>query len=190
MRGTESHVVIVHVGGQGPVEVARHPLTRPGVPAIIDAHFPPASAGALERVIRPKNTGEEEFLVLGAGAALWLKEAAAAGTNKIRHKMERAATLAKVMGRDVVDQGLGAAAVHHRFTHEDLVSIITNTATGGPAGTINNTRHSVSDQGQWLSQGTGGWANFGTNTANTTNTADGSDTTDGGDATDLEGATE
>ncbi|QCP00109.1 hypothetical protein FCN77_23355 [Arthrobacter sp. 24S4-2] len=178
VRGTDAEVIIVHVGEQGPVEVARHELTRPGVPAIIDSHFPPASGGALERVIRPTNKAEEEFLALGAGAALWLKEAAAAGTNKIRHKMERAATLAKVMGNDVVDQGLGAAAVHHRFSHEDLVSIITNTATGQPPSTISTTRHTVTDQGQWLSQGTSAWANFGTASTNTS------------DDIDLEGATE
>ncbi len=176
VRGTDTHVIIVHVGEQGPVEAARHLLTRPGVPAIIDAHFPPASAGALERVIRPTNRAEEEFLALGAGAALWLKEAAAAGTNKIRHKMERAATLGKVLGTDVVDQGLGAAAVHHRFSHEDLVSIITNTATGEPA----RSTHTVTDPGQWLSQGTGGWAGFGTTPPTSEPVIDG----------DLEGATE
>lgn len=186
VRGTDTHVIIVHVDKAGPVEVARHKLTRPGVPAVIDAHFPPASAGALERVIRPSNRAEEEFLALGAGAALWLKEAAAAGTNKIRHKMERAATLAKVMGNDVVDQGLGAAAVHHRFTHEDLVSIITNTATGEPSSTINNTRHAVTDQSQWLSQGTSGWANFGTTNPTTTP----GEETIPADITDLEGAAE
>ena len=182
VRGTDSHVIIVHVDKNGPQEVARHALTRPGTPAIIDEHFPPASAGALERVIRPKTTAEQDFLALGAGAALWLKEAAAAGTNKIRHKMERAVTLGKVLGADVVDQGLGAAAVHHRFTHEDLVSIITNTATGQPPVAPSQARHSVSDESQWLSQGTGGWAGFGT--TNTTNTADDSGITD------LEGVTE
>lgn len=159
VRGTETEVVIVHVGDAGPVEVARHQLTRPGTPAIIDAHFPPAPAGALERVIRPTNQAEEEFLAIGAGAALWLKEAAAAGTQKIRHKMERAVTLAKVLGAGEVDKGLGAAAVHQRFTHEDLCSIV-NTA-GGTGHTTSATR-TVTDQGQWLSQGTGSWANFGT----------------------------
>ena len=179
VRGTEDEVVIVHVGPAGPVEVARHARTRPGTPAIIDAHFPPAPAGALERVIRPTNRAEAEFLALGAGAALWLKEAAAAGTNKIRHKMERAATLAKVLGNDVVDQGLGAAAVHQRFTHEDLVSIITNTATGQPPSTIGATGHTVTDPGRWLSQGTSAWSGFGTTAeANTS------------DDTDLEEATE
>jgi hypothetical protein len=159
VRGTETEVIIVHVGDGGPVEVARHKLTRPGTPAIIDDHFPPAPAGALERMIRPTNKAEEEFLGLGAGAALWLKEAAAAGTGKIRHKMERAVTLAKVLGADEVDKGLGAAAVHQRFTHEDLLSIVN---TGNATSHTTSTTHTVTDQGQWLSQGTGGWANFGT----------------------------
>jgi hypothetical protein len=115
-------------------------------------------------VIRPTNKAEEEFLALGAGAALWLKEAAAAGTGKIRHKMERAVTLAKVLGTDEVDKGLGAAAVHQRFTHEDLLSIVN---TGSAAGQAASTTHTVTDQGQWLSQGTSGWANFGTTPATT-----------------------
>ena len=126
-------------------------------------------------MIRPSNKGEEEFLALGAGAALWLKEAAAAGTQKIRHKMERAVTLAKVLGTAEVDKGLGAAAVHQRFTHDDLVSIITNTATGDPA----IATHTVSDPDRWLSQGTGSWAGFGTTPGTGTS-----------DDTDLEGATE
>ncbi len=157
VRATGQDVIIVHVGAEGPVEVARHKVTRPGVPAILDAHFPAASAGALERVIRASNRGEEEFLALGAGAALWLKEAAAAGTARIRHKMERAVTLAKVLGIAEVDQGLGAAAVHQRFTHEDLLSIINSTASGGAS----SISHTVTDQGQWLSQGTSSWAGFG-----------------------------
>ncbi len=76
VRGTDTEVIIVAVDATGPVEVARQKFTRPGTPAIIDDHFPPVPAGALERVIRPTNTAEEEFLALGAGAALWLKEAA------------------------------------------------------------------------------------------------------------------
>lgn len=70
----------------------------------------------MDRTIRPSNRGEKEFLALGAGAALWLKEAAAAGTAKIRHKMDRAVTLAKVPGTAEVDQGLGAAAVHQVYS--------------------------------------------------------------------------
>jgi hypothetical protein len=158
VRRTETEVVIVHVGDSGPLEVARHRLTRPGTPAIIETHFPPAPVGALERAIRPTNKAEEEFLALGAGAALWLKEAAAAGTGKIRHKMERAVTLAKVLGADEVDKGLGAAAVHQRFTHEDLISIVN---TGNGKSHTTGATHTVTDQGRWLSQGTSAWANFG-----------------------------
>ena len=37
-----SELVVVHVDGPGgPREVARHPLTTPGRPAIDDAHYPP-----------------------------------------------------------------------------------------------------------------------------------------------------
>ena len=51
-RGVDEQVVIVHVSGVGPVEVARHRRASPGSPALIDEHFPPAPAGALQR--RPK----------------------------------------------------------------------------------------------------------------------------------------
>ncbi len=62
--GAAEHVIIVHVGDAGPIEVARHLRVSPGSPKLIDAHFPPAPAGALvpnaegahrrrERVPRP-----------------------------------------------------------------------------------------------------------------------------------------
>jgi len=38
--GSDEQVVIVHVGSDGPVEVARHRRARPGSPKIDDAHFP------------------------------------------------------------------------------------------------------------------------------------------------------
>ncbi len=132
-------------------------------------------SGFAGRTICPSGRGEEEFVALGAGAALWLKEAAAAGTLKIRPKMERAVTLAKVIGAAEVDQGLGTAAVHQRFTHEDLLSIVA-TATNGET----TTTRTVTDPNQWLSQGTGSWASFGTATPTITPAVDG----------DLEGATE
>ena len=83
--------------------------------------------------------------------------------------MERAVTLAKVLGADEIDKGLGSAAVHHRFTHEDLLSIV-NTASG--TGHTTSTTHTVTNQGQWLSQGTSGWANFGIAPAATTSDED------------------
>lgn len=61
-----------------------------------------------------------------------------------------------MFGNGPVDQGLGVAAVHQRFTHEDLVSIVTTNIqrrTGHPYG---------HRQDRWLSQGTGALASFGT----------------------------
>ncbi|WP_081737031.1 hypothetical protein [Arthrobacter sp. MA-N2] len=69
---------------------------------------------------------------------------------------------------------------HQRFTHEDLLSIF-NTA-GGKNHTT-STRTVTDDQGQWLSQGTSGWANFGTAAPAATAPATTSDE-------DFEGATE
>src|SRR5690606_7802491 len=88
--GDGEQVVIVHVdptGKDGPVEVARHARATPGTPKIDDEHFPPQPEGPLNRQPRAKNPAESEFLDLGEGARLWLIEAAAAGTTKMRVKM-------------------------------------------------------------------------------------------------------
>lgn len=50
-----------------------------------------------------RNEKEAAFLALGAGARLWLPEAAAAGTTKIRVKMAQAVTLAKLFEAKDVD---------------------------------------------------------------------------------------
>ena len=102
-RGSDELVVIVHVGATGPLEVARHHRASPGSPSLVDEHFPPAPAGALERRPRPKNAAEAEFLALGDGARLWLGEAAAAGTVRIRVKMSEALALAKLFNPVEVD---------------------------------------------------------------------------------------
>ena len=39
--GADEQVILVHVGEDGPVEVARHARATPGTPQINDAHFPP-----------------------------------------------------------------------------------------------------------------------------------------------------
>lgn len=114
-RGAEEQVIIVHVGPSGPVEVARHARATPGSPKINDDHFPPAPAGALGRKPLARNAGEVAFLAIGDGARLWLTEAAAAGTTKIRVKMAQAVTLAKLFETKDVDWALGHAAVHARF---------------------------------------------------------------------------
>lgn len=56
VRSDDQEIVIVHADGpEGPREVARHRLTTPGRPSIRDEHYPPRSAGALERAPRAQN---------------------------------------------------------------------------------------------------------------------------------------
>jgi transposase len=154
-RGESEAVVIVHVGEDGPVEVARHDRATPGSPAMADAHFPPAPAGALARAPKARTAAEAEFLALGAGARLWLAEAAAAGTTRMRVKMAEAVTTAKLIGTTQVDWALGHAAVHARFAEADLASILDHHARTQP-GPV----HQAGEQ-QSLTQGTAGWAALG-----------------------------
>lgn len=158
-RGEGERVVIVHVTDTGPVEVARHARATPGSPRLHDAHFPPAPAGALARAPKPKTAAEREFLALGDGAALWLTEAAAAGSTKMRVKMAAAVATAKLVGTEQVDWALGHAAVNDRFAEADLASILTHHAGGehGPT-------HRASEDHS-LTQGTAGWAALNVNRA-------------------------
>ncbi|HEY4948000.1 MAG TPA: IS21 family transposase, partial [Acidimicrobiales bacterium] len=151
--GTDEQVIIVHVGPVGPVEVARHGRATPGSPRLDDAHFPPPPAGALGRIPKARNESEAEFLMLGNGARLWLTEAAAAGTTKVRAKMAQAVTLSKLFSAAEVDWALGHAAVHARFAHGDLASILDHHATAGAS----SPTHRAGEDGS-LTQGTSGWA--------------------------------
>ncbi|MGN7253496.1 MULTISPECIES: IS21 family transposase [unclassified Arthrobacter] len=153
--GPDAQVVIVHVGAGGPVEVARHRLARPGSPAILDAHFPDHQQkvpGDYKPV--PRSTAEAEFLGIGAGARTWLLEAAAAGAQRINVKMAEAVALAKIAGTAEVDKALGVAAIHHRFAHGDLASLLN---AGG-----NHTGLRTAAEDKSLTQGTAGWAGLGT----------------------------
>jgi hypothetical protein len=152
-RGEE--VIITHVGPDGPVEVARHERTTPGNPRVDPAHFPPAPEGALDRAPVPTNAAEAEFLAIGDGAALWLKEAGAVGASRVRAKMADAVALAKLSGVDAVNRALGHAAVYGRFAETDLASILAHrcaTAGGEPARATET--HS-------LQAGTDAWKEFG-----------------------------
>lgn len=121
-RGEE--VIITHVGADGPSEVARHQRTTPGSPRIDASHFPPAPEGPLHRTPVPANAAEAEFLAIGAGAALWLKEAGAAGTTRVRAKMAEAVALAKLAGVEATNWALGHGAIYGRFAEGDLASIM------------------------------------------------------------------
>jgi transposase len=163
-QGGDEQVVIVHVGPDGPAEVARHERATPGSPRIQDAHFPPAPAGALERKPLARNAAEAEFLTIGDGARLWLAEAAAAGTTKIRVKMAQAVSLAKLFEAKDVDWALGHAAVHARFAEADLASILDHHATAATIATGTGATHRAGEEGS-LTQGTRGWAALGTDVA-------------------------
>ena len=160
--GEDEQVVIVHVGDDGPVEIARHHRATPGTPRIDDEHFPPQPAGPLDRRPRAKNPAESEFLDLGEGARLWLTEAAAAGTTKMRLKMAEALTLAKLFDPVEVDWALGHAAVHGRFAEADLSSILDHHARQPGAG-----EHRASEDSS-LTQGTSAWARLGQQSATDT----------------------
>jgi len=160
--GRDERVVIVHVGDRGAVEVARHARAEPGSPRLEDEHFPPAPAGALNREPRAGNDAETAFLTLGDGAALWLKEAAAQGSSRIRVKMAHAVSIAKLTDPGRVDWALGHAAVHQRFGEGDLASIL--------AANLDPTTPAARQAGEdkSLTQGTAGWAALGAPTPNTT----------------------
>lgn len=153
--GEGERVVVVHVGPDGPVEVARHRRATPGSPRVEDSHFPSRPAGSLERQPRAKNPAEAQFLALGEGARLWLVEAAAAGTTKMRVKMSQALALAKLFDPVEVDWALGHAAMHSRFAEADLSSILDHHASRPKTG-----EHRASEDSS-LTQGTSAWARLG-----------------------------
>ncbi len=167
--GIDEQVVIVHVSDDGPVEVARHARATPGMPKINDEHFPPQPEGPLDRRPRAKNTAEAEFLDLGAGARLWLVEAAAAGTPRMRVKMTEALSLAKLFDPVEVDWALGHAAVHGRFAEADLSSILDHHASRPSAG-----EHRASEDSS-LTQGTAAWARLGQQIGQSTTSSDSSE---------------
>ncbi|MGN7199054.1 IS21 family transposase, partial [Arthrobacter sp. SAFR-044] len=154
----DEQVIIVHHGPAGPVEVARHHRARPGSPAINDEHFP----GTRTRIpgdyaVKARTAGEAEFLAIGTGARTWLVEAAAAGTGRMNVKMAEAVTLAKIAGTEAVDRALGDAALHGRFAHGDLPSILN--------ANIRRTTTHAADETRSLTQGTSAWAGLGTKPA-------------------------
>ncbi len=165
--GAGEQIVIVHLSDEGPLEVARHQRATPGRPRLIDEHFPARPEGPLQRRPRAKNAAESEFLDLGEGARLWLVEAAAAGTPRMRVKMAEALALAKLFDPVEVDWALGHAAVHGRFAEADLSSILDHHATRGKGG-----EHRASEDSS-LTQGTAAWARLGQQSSDDSDDSDG-----------------
>ena len=155
VRRHGDEVVITCVAPAGPAEVARHPVTTPGSPRVNDAHYPPPPPGALERAPKARTAAEAEFLAIGAGARLWLAEAAAAGTSRVRVKMARAVQLTRLHDAAAVDRALGQAAAAGRFADGDLASILAHQATAA-AGEAARAGEQAT-----LAQGTSGWARHG-----------------------------
>lgn len=131
VRRHGGQVVIVHVDpAAGPVEVARHELSTPGVPRIADEHYPPRPPGPLHREPEARSAEEAAFLSIGEGARAWLVEAAAVGCSRIRTKMAEAVSLAKLHGARAVDRALGQASAAGRFAEGDLAAILAHGAAG------------------------------------------------------------
>jgi hypothetical protein len=84
VRRHGEQVIVTHLSAAGPVEVARHPVTTPGNPRIDPAHYPAPPETPLERTPVAGNTAEADFLAIGPGAALWLKEAGETGVSRVR----------------------------------------------------------------------------------------------------------
>jgi hypothetical protein len=152
VRVDGDEIVVTHLSGGGAVEVARHRRSTPGRPVLCDEHYPPRPPGALGRQPKPTNPEETAFLAIGEGARLWLVEAAAAGTARIKIKMAEAVTLAQLHGAERIDWALGHAATYNRFGERDLAAIL----AANPPG-----RRRSADEVHSLQEGTRVWEGFG-----------------------------
>ncbi len=148
-------IVIVHIGAEGPREVARHERTVPGKPQINPEHLPPQPAGPLNRRPKPTTQSEVDFLAIGPGAERWLLEAAAQGASRIRTHLAEAITLAKLHGPRAVDQALEQAAAAQRFGQGDVKAILEHQAAARP-GPLRQ-----ASEGHSLQRGTSAWEGFG-----------------------------
>lgn len=67
---------------------------------------------------------------------MWLVEAAASGTSRVRAKTARPVGSAAILGAARVDQALGLAAAAGRFDEYDLCAILDHLATSGQPGDL------------------------------------------------------
>lgn len=151
-------LAVVGATSAGLAEIARHRLSTPGRPQILDEHYPGHPGGRAVTQPRPRaqTPAETDFLALGEGAHRWLIEAAAAGTSRVRRKMAHAVGLAAALGAHDVDQALGLAAMAGRFAEGDLASICDHLAAAGPARDV-----VLPDETYSIQPGTSGWEQLG-----------------------------
>jgi hypothetical protein len=155
VRHQDDEIVIVHIGRDGPHEIARWEPTVPGQPRHNSAHFGPPPEGPLQRTPKARTSDEAAFLAIGAGAQQWLIAAAAVGTPRIRTKMIAAVALATIFGPGPVDRALLTAAELGRFADEDLGQLLRHQATAGE-GELRRV-----DTARSLQPGTSAWKGFG-----------------------------
>ena len=155
VRHQAGEVIVTALDNDGAHEVVRHERTTPGNPRYVDEHFGPVPEGPLNRTPRAKTDAEAAFLAIGEGAALWLSEAAAVGTSRMRVKMAEAVTMSALHGSAAVDQALCHAALTGRFGEGDLASIIAHLASTPAAATHR------ADETRSLQAGTSVWEGFG-----------------------------
>jgi len=157
-RVVGEELAVVAMTTTGVVEIARHVLSTPGNPRIMDEHYPHHPGGNHPRPPRPqpRTRAEADFLAIGDGAHAWLVEAAAIGTVRVRAKMARAVEFAAILGADRVDQALGLAAAAGRFGEADLGAILDHLALNGDPGDVVHVDETHSAQ-----PGTGSWGRFG-----------------------------
>ena len=155
VRQQDDEIVIVHVGRDGPHEIARWEPTVAGQPRHNPAHFGPLPEGPLQRTPKARTPDEAAFLAIGAGAHQWLIAAAAVGTARIRSKIIAAVALAKIFGPGPVDRALMTAAELGRFADEDLGQLLRHQATAAKGEVCRV------DDGHSLQPGTSAWKGFG-----------------------------
>jgi transposase len=154
----EELVIVAMTAAAGTVEIARHALSTPGNPRVLDAHYPHHPGGNHPRPPRPRarTKAEIDFLAIGDGAQAWLVEAAATGTSRVRAKMARAVEFATILGQAKVDQALGLAAAAGRFDEHDLSSILDHLSVHGDPGDLVHADETHSTQ-----PGTSSWERLG-----------------------------
>ena len=154
VRTQGNEVVIVKMDDKDNVAsvVAVHPLLSAGGRSICNDHYPSRPSRPDQRPPRAESQLEKSFLALGNGASRWLIEGASAGTGKMRLKMAKAVELAHFYGKDKIDEALGLCAMTHRFSEDDLLSMLNRPESSDvlyPSGQMT------------LQEGTRAWEDFG-----------------------------
>jgi transposase len=121
-------VTVIAADGEVLVErdgelIARHPLVAPGEVSIIDEHYGGPRRGPA-RAPRPRSGSERAFLALGPIAETFLRDAAAAGTNKLASELAAIVDLEAAWGRAALVAALERAHAFRRFRASDVRSIL------------------------------------------------------------------